>query len=132
MPRSVTNDDTRGYNLARRGLKPGSGCEHANQRAGAQVNAQHEPSPPPPPTPPSPWRYAGMGMELAGAIVGFTLVGFWVDYHYQSRPVGTLVGAGLGTVGGLYNLIREALAMSRNQDVPPRRKDDHHDGRPPH
>jgi F0F1-type ATP synthase assembly protein I len=56
-----------------------------------------------------------MGMELAGAIIGFTLVGFWVDYHFQSRPVGTLIGAGLGTIGGMYNLIREALAMSAGQ-----------------
>jgi F0F1-type ATP synthase assembly protein I len=70
-----------------------------------------------------------MGMELAGAIIGFTLAGLWVDYHFQSRPVGILVGAGLGTIGGLYNLIREALAMSQDQDRPSPREDDDHDER---
>ncbi len=68
---------------------------------------------------PSPLRYASLGLELAAAIVGLTLVGLWFDHHFGTGPVGVLVGAGLGVVGGLYNFIRAALKM--NQDGPARR-----------
>src|SRR4029078_3935499 len=27
-------------------------------------------------------RSYGLGMELAGAVVGFTLLGYWIDRHY--------------------------------------------------
>ncbi len=56
-------------------------------------------------------RYAGMGFELAASIVGLTLAGLWVDYHFETRPVGVLIGAGLGIVGGLYNFLRAALRI---------------------
>jgi F0F1-type ATP synthase assembly protein I len=59
-------------------------------------------------------RFASMGFELAAAIIGLTLVGLWVDYHFHTLPVGVLVGAGLGIVGGLYNFIRAAQKMSRD------------------
>ena len=52
-------------------------------------------------------------MELAGAVVGLTLAGLWVDYHFRTRPIGVLVGAVLGVVGGLYNFLREALRMTK-------------------
>lgn len=42
-------------------------------------------------------------------MVGFTLVGLWVDRSYDCRPWGVLIGAVLGLVGGTYNLIRESL-----------------------
>jgi F0F1-type ATP synthase assembly protein I len=59
-------------------------------------------------------RFTSMGFELAAAIIGLTLVGYWVDHHFQTLPVGVLVGAGLGIVGGLYNFIRAAQRMSRD------------------
>ena len=58
-------------------------------------------------------RYAGVGVEFAAAVAGFTLVGFWIDRHYDSRPWGVLIGAFLGLTGGMYNLIRESLAAFR-------------------
>ncbi len=66
-------------------------------------------------------RYASMGFELAAAIVGLTLVGLWVDYRFGTRPVGVLVGAGIGVVGGFYNFIRAALQLSSGtkSDRPP-------------
>ncbi|HEY8022725.1 MAG TPA: AtpZ/AtpI family protein [Thermoanaerobaculia bacterium] len=54
-----------------------------------------------------------MGFELVGAVAGFTLVGFWIDRHYRTYPWGVLIGLALGLVGGMYNLIRESLAASR-------------------
>ncbi len=61
-------------------------------------------------------RYAGVGVEFAAAVAGFTLVGFWIDRHYDSRPWGVLIGAFLGLTGGMYNLIRESLAAFRESD----------------
>jgi len=55
----------------------------------------------------------GMGFELAAAVAGFTLVGYWVDRHYRTYPWGVLIGLALGLIGGMYNLIRESLAASR-------------------
>ena len=63
-----------------------------------------------------PWvKYSGMGMELAAAVAGFVLVGVWVDRHYETAPWGVVIGAVLGLVGGMYNLIRESLAALRSQ-----------------
>lgn len=68
-----------------------------------------------PPTPETPsWRqYAGMGTEFAGALCGLTLLGVWIDRHYETGLRGTLICGGLGLVGGLYNFIRQAMALSR-------------------
>jgi F0F1-type ATP synthase assembly protein I len=55
----------------------------------------------------------GIGFELAAAVAGFTLVGYWVDRHYRTYPWGVLIGLALGLVGGMYNLIRDSLAASR-------------------
>jgi F0F1-type ATP synthase assembly protein I len=58
-------------------------------------------------------RHAGIGLELAGAVAGFALLGYWFDRHFGSKPWGLVVGLALGMVGGLYNLVKEALAASR-------------------
>lgn len=58
-------------------------------------------------------RFAGLGVELASAVAGFTLVGYWVDRHFSVRPWGLLVGLALGLIGGTYNLIRAAIAASK-------------------
>jgi F0F1-type ATP synthase assembly protein I len=58
-----------------------------------------------------PWlRYSAVGVEFAAAVGGFALIGYGVDRAYGSKPWGLLVGAGLGLLGGTYNLIRESLA----------------------
>ncbi|MHC5111362.1 MAG: AtpZ/AtpI family protein [Planctomycetota bacterium] len=70
-------------------------------------------------------RFSGIGIEFAGAVAGFTLVGYLFDRHYESGPKGVLIGAILGLVGGTYNLIKESMkavrdvdAMSKVQDRP--------------
>jgi F0F1-type ATP synthase assembly protein I len=58
-------------------------------------------------------RYSGVGLDFVAALVGFALVGYWVDHHYHCRPWGLVIGALLGLVGGSYNLIRASLAAFR-------------------
>ena len=58
-------------------------------------------------------RWSGVGVEFAAAVAALTLVGYWIDRHYDSRPWGTLIGALLGLIGGMYNLIRSSLAAAR-------------------
>ncbi len=61
-------------------------------------------------------RHAGVGIEFAAAVAAFALVGYWIDRHYQTGPWGVLIGAGLGLIGGTYNLVRESLAAFRESD----------------
>jgi F0F1-type ATP synthase assembly protein I len=58
-------------------------------------------------------RHSGVGLELAGAVAAFTLVGIWIDRHFGSSPWGLVGGLLLGIVGGLYNFVREALQATR-------------------
>ena len=58
-------------------------------------------------------RYSGVGLELAGATAGLALVGYWVDTRFGTRPWGVVLGAIIGLVGGLYNLVRESVAAVR-------------------
>jgi F0F1-type ATP synthase assembly protein I len=54
-----------------------------------------------------------MGLELAAAIVGLTLVGLWVDHQFGTGSKGLIIGATLGVVGGFYNFLRQALLLSK-------------------
>jgi F0F1-type ATP synthase assembly protein I len=58
-------------------------------------------------------RYAGMGVEFAASFGAFILVGWWVGRHFECNPWAMLIGAGLGFVGAMYNLIREGLKLQR-------------------
>ena len=57
-------------------------------------------------------KLAGLGFELVAAVAGFSLVGYWIDRHYGSAPWGVVIGASLGILGGMYNLIRVSLAAA--------------------
>jgi len=58
-------------------------------------------------------QHAGIGLEMAGAVAGFALVGYWIDRHFGSKPWGLVIGVALGLVGGLYNMVKESLLATR-------------------
>lgn len=62
-------------------------------------------------------RLAGVGMELAAAVLGLTLIGYWVDRRFGTAPWAVIIGALVGLIGGMYNFLREALgAVKRGGD----------------
>ena len=63
---------------------------------------------------PSDWnvpgmRYVGIGLELTASVVVLALLGWWVDRSFGTAPWGLLIGALIGIVGGMYNMVRSAL-----------------------
>jgi F0F1-type ATP synthase assembly protein I len=68
-----------------------------------------------------------MGAELAAAVVGSVLLGYWIDLHYGTSPWAVLICSLLGLVGGLYNLIRQAV----HETFLPKDRAGDKDGRPP-
>ena len=68
-------------------------------------------------------KLSGIGIELAAAVAGFTLAGYWWDRHFHTRPWGLLIGLALGLVGGTYNLIRQSLSASRDAGNGPKKTD---------
>lgn len=58
-------------------------------------------------------RLAGLGFELAASIAGGALLGWWIDRQLGTAPKALIALALVGILGGLYNLVRTALAASR-------------------
>lgn len=63
-------------------------------------------------------RLAGLGFELAASTAGGALLGWWIDRQLGSSPKALITLAAVGILGGLYNLIRTALAASREAAGP--------------
>jgi len=62
-------------------------------------------------------RLAAMGMELTAAVVGLAALGYALDRSFGWKPWGLLTCALIGLVGGMYNLIRDALRVSREMEA---------------
>ncbi len=59
-------------------------------------------------------RISGMGTELAGSIIGMTLLGYLIDHFAGTLPWGVIGGAVVGILGGGYNFLRHATKISRD------------------
>ena len=69
-------------------------------------------------------RFSGIGIEFASAVAVFTVIGYYIDRHYDSSPTALLICILLGLVGGMYNLIRESLAATKDFGKDSSKKDD--------
>jgi len=76
-------------------------------------------------------RYSGSGLELAGAVAGFALVGYWIDRHYDTAPWGFVVGLVLGMVGGFYNLVKQSLQAAREAQESDAARNENPEGKSP-
>jgi ATP synthase protein I len=102
--------------MLRRAEERGSAPGLAAKRLGSGWGSDRMPEEPKPSTrSDSSWiRLSSIGFELAAAVAGFTLAGYWWDRHFGTSPWGLLIGVVLGLVGGMYNLIRQSLLASRS------------------
>ena len=75
-----------------------------------------------------PIRLAGLGIELAAAVVGLTLLGIWIDRRFESAPWGVVIGASIGLVGGFYNFVRAAIRAAGESARDGKRGDEAQDG----
>ncbi len=69
----------------------------------------------------------GRGLEVGAVIGGLTYVGYLGDERYGTGPWLTLAGALMATVGGCYNLAKDALYPKKGEaskDKPPGPTDD--------
>ena len=73
-------------------------------------------------------RLAGLGFEFAAAVAGFAFFGYWIGNFYDRPELGILIGAVLGLIGGMYNLIRAALAVSEGAANRKQNKSNNRDG----
>ena len=64
-------------------------------------------TPPSSPQGPNLWRHAYAGVTFAVTLLAGSYAGVWVDRKWGSEPWGVVVGAALGMVLGIYNLLRE-------------------------
>ncbi|MCG3137143.1 MAG: hypothetical protein HJJLKODD_00986 [Phycisphaerae bacterium] len=83
-------------------------------------------SPEDPKQPSSGYRLLTLGTELVAAVAGGSLVGWWIDRQYQTR-YGLLIGALVGIVGGLYNLIKQSYSVMQEQQAELDRQDEGND-----
>ncbi|MEM7625160.1 MAG: AtpZ/AtpI family protein [Planctomycetota bacterium] len=68
--------------------------------------------------PPTPWRLMGMGLELGLIIGGLTFLGYLGDKRWGTDPWLALTGALVSTLGGCYNLIKEAAKLPTPHATP--------------
>jgi F0F1-type ATP synthase assembly protein I len=68
------------------------------------------------------WRASGLGIELAGSIGGMAVVGWLIDRWVGTSPMWLLILLGVGTVGGTYNFVRQAMALNRKASEAYRQK----------
>lgn len=74
-----------------------------------------------------PWKLVGAGIEFAGAVLVFALIGYGIDHWLGWYPWATVIGTLLGFAGGMYNLIKLAQWAQRQ----PNHEDRHHDAGSP-
>ena len=58
-------------------------------------------------------RLSGMGLQIAGTLMVFLLIGHWIDQTFGWNYVATITGAAVALIGSMYLLIKEALRLNK-------------------
>lgn len=62
------------------------------------------------------YALGGSGTEILASIVGLGLLGWAFDRWCGTQPWLLVTGLVLGTVGGVYNVVKKGRAFFENQD----------------
>jgi F0F1-type ATP synthase assembly protein I len=60
--------------------------------------------------------YLTIGVQLAAAVVIFFFLGDWIDRRYGITPIGKLVGASLGMIGGFIKFFKSVSSLIANDE----------------
>jgi ATP synthase protein I len=60
-------------------------------------------------------RYAGLGVQLAAAIIVFVFAGQWLDKKLGTQALFTILGAFVGFGGTMWSLIRRLNKENRDE-----------------
>ena len=63
---------------------------------------------------PNPWRYAAIGAGLFSPILGGSVAGYFIDAHFHTGSIWTLIGLLGGVFLGFYRLIAETRSFRKN------------------
>jgi F0F1-type ATP synthase assembly protein I len=66
-------------------------------------------------------EFAGVGIQLAAAILVFLFVGQWLDHKLGTGGLFTIAGVFIGGGGAFYNMYRKITAAQRRDDEARRR-----------
>ena len=75
------------------------------------------------------FRYLGLGLELGGGLAGCVLVGWLIDRWLDTAPRAMIALATFGAIAGMYNFIRQAVRMTRQQERERARRREQHEDR---
>jgi hypothetical protein len=70
---------------------------------------------------PSAGAYAGFGLQLLAAILLFLYLGQWLDRHFGTKGILTVVCVLFGAGAAFYNVYRRLMADQRRADEARRR-----------
>ncbi len=60
-------------------------------------------------------KFSSIGIQMAAIIVGFVLLGNYLDEHFESKtPWITIVCSLVGVFGGLYLVIKEVISLNKD------------------
>jgi F0F1-type ATP synthase assembly protein I len=62
-------------------------------------------------------KYAGLGVQLAAAILLFVFLGQWLDKKLGTEALFTILGAFLGFGGTMWSLIRRLNRENREDEA---------------
>ena len=59
--------------------------------------------------------YLGLGLQLAVTVTVMVFIGIWLDGHFETKPVLTLIFAFLGIFAGMYAFIKSVLKAGNDK-----------------
>lgn len=62
------------------------------------------------------WKLGGLGFQFGTEIVAGVLLGWLVDWYFDTEPWGVLIGSLLGIAVAFLDLTRKAIQLNREMD----------------
>ena len=57
--------------------------------------------------------FLNLGLQMAATICVFVLAGWWLDEHFDTSPIWTLVLTAIGIFGAFYSFIKKVINLEK-------------------